>query len=65
MSRFLSIVLLLAAASISASSGAQERSVDDYMAAIEGAQSEPGANGLGALDYRRAPWSDSTCPASA
>jgi CubicO group peptidase (beta-lactamase class C family) len=49
MSKVLSIVFFLATASSSVSSAAQERTVEDYMAAIEGAQSEPGANGLGAL----------------
>jgi CubicO group peptidase (beta-lactamase class C family) len=42
-------VLLCLVASVSATVAAQERSVADSIAAIEGAQSAPGANGLGAL----------------
>jgi CubicO group peptidase (beta-lactamase class C family) len=49
MSKVLSIAFFLAAVSISISSAAQERSADDYMAAVEKAQSEPGENELGAL----------------
>jgi CubicO group peptidase (beta-lactamase class C family) len=49
MRKLLSAGLCVLAGSISALAAAQERSVEDYIAAVEGAQSEPGANGLGAL----------------
>jgi CubicO group peptidase (beta-lactamase class C family) len=47
--KFLSAVLCLCALSAAGLVAAQERSVADYLAAIEGAQAEPGANGLGDL----------------
>jgi CubicO group peptidase (beta-lactamase class C family) len=49
MSKVSSIVVLVAAMAICASSVAREQSVDDYVATIEGAQSDPGDNGLGRL----------------
>ncbi|HUF73815.1 MAG TPA: serine hydrolase [Gammaproteobacteria bacterium] len=49
MRKFLSAFLCVSAASITGFAAAQDRSVADYIAAIEGAQSEPGANGLGDL----------------
>lgn len=44
-----SIVVCLVASSIVATAAAQEQTVAKYMAAIEGAQAEPGESGLGAL----------------
>ena len=49
MRKLLSASLCVLAGCISALAAAQERSVEDYIAAVEDAQSEPGANGLGDL----------------
>ena len=49
MRKLLSASLCVLAGCISALAAAQERSVEDYIAAVEGTQSEPGANGLGDL----------------
>ena len=44
-----SIAFSLAVLSCCVSAAAQDRPLSDYVAAVEGAQSEPGPNGLGSL----------------